>query len=58
VVKNRHYCFAPEAPRNLRPLREYFSLQGRFRHLKDNEIDAIQEKVQAEYKKLTAKASL
>lgn len=38
------------------PVRDYMKAQGRFAHLKDEEIDAIQAKVDAEWKKLLARA--
>jgi len=54
-VDSGHYCLSSEAPGKLRPIRDYFKYQGRFRHLNDAEIDAIQERVEAEYAKLLAK---
>ena len=54
-VESGHYCLSSEAPGKLWPIRDYFKYQGRFRHLTDAEIDAIQERVEAEYAKLLAK---
>jgi pyruvate ferredoxin oxidoreductase beta subunit len=41
--------------RELRPVEEYLKLQGRFRHLSENEKKVIQERVNQEYKKLMNK---
>jgi pyruvate/2-oxoacid:ferredoxin oxidoreductase beta subunit len=43
-------------PKKLKPIKDYFKGQGRFRHLSAEEIDVIQGKVTAEFKKLTEKA--
>lgn len=42
-------------PGNLRPVSEYLKLQGRFRHLTENEIKQIQEKVFRDYTELMKK---
>jgi pyruvate/2-oxoacid:ferredoxin oxidoreductase beta subunit len=42
-------------PRSV-PLREYLRPQGRFRHLTDSEIEAMQKSVDAEWERLVAKA--
>ncbi len=55
-VENGHYQVSPDMPKKLRPIREYFKSQGRFRHLTDEEIDRIQERVIIEHRKLTEKA--
>ena len=55
-VENGHYRMSADMPKKLKPLRSYFKPQGRFRHLTDAEIDAIQERVTAEFNKLTQKA--
>ena len=39
----------------LRPIEDYFKLQGRFRHLSEEMVAQIQERVTAEYAKLRAK---
>jgi pyruvate ferredoxin oxidoreductase beta subunit len=41
----------------LRPLKEYTKLQGRFRHLKDEVLDEIQKRVHQEYEQLREKAN-
>ncbi|MDD3249738.1 MAG: pyruvate ferredoxin oxidoreductase, partial [Smithellaceae bacterium] len=55
-VEHGHYRISPDMPRKLRPIRQYFKPQGRFRHLKEDEIDKIQERVTLEYQKLMGKA--
>ena len=42
----------------LRPVRDYLKPQGRFRHLPEEEIERIQERVTAEYQKLKQKAEM
>ncbi len=39
-------------PPQLKPVSEYLKIQGRFRHLSEDSIDAIQERVTKEYAKL------
>jgi pyruvate ferredoxin oxidoreductase beta subunit len=43
-------------PAELKPIEEYFSAQGRFRHLPKETVQEIQEKIKAEYEKLLKKA--
>lgn len=43
--------------RELKPVAEYLKMQGRFRHLSDEDIQKIQERVTQEYAELKAKAS-
>ena len=43
-------------PKKLKPIKDYFKGQGRFRHLGPEEIDKIQEKVTTEFNKLKEKA--
>ncbi len=43
-------------PEKLKPVKDYMKLQRRFRHLKPDAIEAIQERVTAEYHKLLEKA--
>lgn len=43
--------------RELKPVAEYLKMQGRFRHLSDEEIQKIQERVTQEYAELKARAS-
>ena len=54
-VENGHYHMSPDMPRKLRPIRNYFKPQGRFRHLTDGDIDMIQHKVDTEFQKLVEK---
>jgi pyruvate/2-oxoacid:ferredoxin oxidoreductase beta subunit len=42
-------------PKKLKPIKDYFKAQGRFRHLGENEIKMIQERVKSEYNKLLDK---
>ncbi len=39
-------------PKELKPVRDYLKLQGRFRHLTDKEMEFIEEKVKKEYRYL------
>ncbi|MDP2854447.1 MAG: pyruvate synthase subunit PorB [Smithellaceae bacterium] len=55
-VENGHYRLSPDMPKQLKPIKDYFKSQGRFRHLTADEIESIQEKVTSEYRKLTEKA--
>ena len=41
---------------NLKPIKEYMKLQGRFRHLTDDMIEEIEKRVHKEYEQLRAKA--
>ncbi len=41
--------------RNRKPVKDYLKLQGRFRHLSDNDIKIIQDRVDKEYDKLIKK---
>ncbi len=50
VVEGR-YRLSMDLPR-LRPIRDYFKGQGRFRHLGDEEIEMIQQRVIQEYNKI------
>ncbi len=56
-VENGKYKLSFDFPR-LRPVRDYLKLQGRFRHLPDEEIEKIEERVRKEYDKLRAKCQL
>jgi pyruvate ferredoxin oxidoreductase beta subunit len=53
-VVNGHYRLTVEVPK-LRPVRDYLRLQGRFRHLRDKEIDFIQRQTLANYELLLKK---
>ena len=44
-------------PKEAVPVREYLERQGRFRHLTDEDIEAIQESVDREWEKLLAKVN-
>ncbi len=54
-VENGEYKISAEMPKKLKPIKDYFKTQGRFRHLTDDEIKMIQERVNSEYKKLLNK---
>jgi pyruvate ferredoxin oxidoreductase beta subunit len=56
-VENGRYRLSLEPPK-LRPVTDYFKLQGRFRHLTPGDIDKIQTRVTDEYEKLKAKTRL
>ncbi|MBA7631504.1 Oxalate oxidoreductase subunit beta [subsurface metagenome] len=56
-VENGRYKLSL-APPKLRPVTDYFKLQGRFRHLTPGDIDKIQSRVVSEYEKLKARARL
>jgi pyruvate ferredoxin oxidoreductase beta subunit len=53
-VENGQYRLSIEVPQ-LRPIRDYLKLQGRFRHLSDEMIEKIQERVIKEYSELLEK---
>jgi pyruvate ferredoxin oxidoreductase beta subunit len=55
-VENGRYRLTIEPPK-LRPVTDYFKLQGRFRHLTPGVIETIQNRVTQEYEKLKAKAA-
>jgi len=54
-VENGQYKLSLEVPR-LRPVQDYLKLQGRFRHLGEDTISMIQERVRKEYFQLIEKA--
>ena len=54
-VENGRYKMSVTVP-NLKPVKDYLKLQGRFRHLSDDNINIIQERVTREYYKLLEKA--
>ncbi len=54
-VENGKYKISAEMPKKLKPIKDYFKAQGRFRHLGEDEIKMIQERVESEYKKLLDK---
>jgi pyruvate ferredoxin oxidoreductase beta subunit len=55
-VEKDRYTLNLDFPQ-LRPVEDYFKLQGRFRHLSKETISQIQERVIAEYAKLKKKAT-
>jgi pyruvate ferredoxin oxidoreductase beta subunit len=54
-VVNGQYKLSFYFPK-LRPVRDYLKLQGRFRHLTDDTIIMIQERINSEYSQLLKKA--
>lgn len=55
-VENGKYKVSSEMPKKLKPVKDYFKGQGRFRHLTEEEIKVIQEKVQNEHQRILHKA--
>jgi len=55
-VVNGEYKMSMETPA-LKPLKEYTSLQRRFRHLTEESLNLIQERVQLEYNKIAERAA-
>jgi len=53
-VENGRYKLNINLPK-LRPVRDYLAPQGRFRHLPNEEVDRIQERVDREYQKIIKK---
>ena len=56
-IENGEYKLSIDYPQ-LKPIREYTRLQGRFRHLSEELLDRIQERVTREYSKLKDKTKL
>jgi pyruvate ferredoxin oxidoreductase beta subunit len=54
-VENGQYRMTVDLPK-LRPVQDYLKIQGRFRHLSEDNIKKIQERVDLEYQKLLEKA--
>jgi pyruvate ferredoxin oxidoreductase beta subunit len=54
-VENGKYKISAEMPKKLKPIKDYFKTQGRFRHLGEAEIEMIQKRVNSEYDKLLDK---
>ena len=50
-IKNGEYTLNFDFPK-LRPVEDYFKLQGRFRHLPKETVAQIQERVSTEYAKI------
>lgn len=55
-VENGQYKMSLDLPK-LRPVKDYLKIQGRFRHLSDDNIAKIQARVELEYQKLLEKAN-
>jgi pyruvate ferredoxin oxidoreductase beta subunit len=55
-VENGQYKLSLD-PAPLRPIQEYFKLQGRFRHLSEGTVKLIQEKINSDYEKLKRRAT-
>ena len=55
-IENGRYILKPDLP-TLRPIKEYLKAQGRFRHLTDDLIEQIQQRVSQEYALLKEKAA-
>jgi pyruvate ferredoxin oxidoreductase beta subunit len=51
-VENGKYRMTMEIPKKLRPVEDYLSLQGRFRHLSPDDIEKVQALVKKEWRKL------
>lgn len=54
-VENGRYRLSIDFPK-LKPVKEYFKLQGRFRHLTDEMIEEIEKRIHQEYEELREKA--
>lgn len=54
-VENGVYRITVDLPEKLRPIDDYLKVQGRFRHLTDQQRQIIQERVNLEFKKLMNK---
>jgi pyruvate ferredoxin oxidoreductase beta subunit len=54
-VEDGRYRITVEMPEKLRPVEDYLKIQGRFRHLTEEDIKMFQEKVIQEYNKLLEK---
>jgi pyruvate ferredoxin oxidoreductase beta subunit len=56
-VENGRYRLVPKPPKQ-KPIVEYFKKQGRFRHLTDETIAEIQEKVDEDFRRLEARVRI
>jgi pyruvate ferredoxin oxidoreductase beta subunit len=56
-VENGRYRFTMEF-KDLRPVKDYLKIQGRFRHLDEDMIEKIQERVVGEYERLKKKIKM
>jgi len=55
-VENGKYKVSSEMPKKLKPVKDYFKGQGRFRHLTEEEVNVIQGKVESEHQRILHKA--
>jgi len=55
-IEDGQYRLSVRTPK-LKPVQNYLKLQGRFRHLGDDDIRVIQDRVDKEYARLMAKVS-
>ncbi len=55
-IENGQYRMTHEEE-ELRPIRDYIKVQGRFRHLTDDVINSVEERIRREYLSLAKKAS-
>jgi pyruvate ferredoxin oxidoreductase beta subunit len=53
-IENGQYKLSFDLPK-LRPIKEYLKLQGRFRHLSDETISLIQDRIKKDYSELVEK---
>ena len=56
-IEDGKYKLSVKLPKH-KPVQDYLKLQGRFRHLSEEEIKIIQDKVDKEYSKLLEKAGI
>ena len=54
-VENGKYRMTMDMPKKRRPVEDYIKLQGRFRHLRPDQIKSIQQRVDMEYRLLENK---
>ena len=45
-------------PGELKPMKEYLGLQGRFRHLKPEDLEYIEDRIRTNFEKLRAKVRM
>ena len=55
-VEKGKYKVSSEMPKALKPIKDYFKGQGRFRHLTEEEVNDIQKKVENEHQRILHKA--
>ncbi len=56
-VENGKYRITEEV-NEFRPIRDYLKIQGRFRHLTDDVIDKVEQRIHAQYRRLQAKVRM